>query len=134
MTDTSPITLDNVLARNNIASSGAILGIITPDPANKILVRNSTFQSNGGFGVWAQPESGVVTFECIHAALNTLGDTMVPVGETVVWVDCPPGEEKKDKDPGYISKLLSTEFPVLINAGNGILVTFPPIIKIEEEF
>ncbi len=131
--DTGPITLDNVTARDNVTGSGAELAINTPDPANKILVRNSTFKENGGFGVWAQPESGAVTFECLHAALNTLGDTMVPVGETVVWVDCPPGDEKKEKEPDYKSVLLSTEFPVLVNAGNGILVTFPPIIKVEEE-
>jgi len=101
--------------------------------ANEITVNNSTFRDNGRFGVQAQPEGGTVTFNCIHTSENTHGATMVPIlGGTVVWIKC-ECKEKHEKELGYTSKPLSHEFPVTINAGNGVVVTFPAIEKIEEE-
>jgi hypothetical protein len=57
---------------------------------------------------------------------------LVPIGETVEWIKC-ECKEKHEKDLGYTSKPLNEEFPVTINAGNGVVVTFPAIEKIEEE-
>jgi hypothetical protein len=80
---------------------------------------------NGEFGVWAMPESGTAVLECVCGYGNGLGTVMVPVGETVETYPCPPAESKgKHK---YVGTLLSDEFPKTVNAGNGVLVTFPII-------
>jgi hypothetical protein len=126
-----PILVENVTAMGNEESGGYFVHN-SSDPANEITVANSTFRSNQRFGVYAQPNGGTVTFNCIHTSGNTHGATLVPIGETVEWIKC-ECKEKHEKELGYTSKPLSQEFPVTINAGNGVVVTFPAIEKIEEE-
>jgi len=127
-----PILVENVTAIDNEESGGFFTHSAT-SVANEITVNNSTFRDNDRFGVQAQPEGGTVTFNCIHTSENTHGATMVPIlGGTVVWIKC-ECKEKHEKELGYTSKPLSQEFPVTINAGNGVVVTFPAIEKIEEE-
>ena len=125
------ILVENVTAMGNEESGGFFTHSST-NVANEITVNNSTFRDNDRFGVQAQPEGGTVTFNCIHTSGNTHGATLVPNGETVVWIKC-ECKEKHEKELGYISKPLNEEFPVTINAGNGVVVTFPAIEKIEEE-
>ncbi len=126
-----PILVENVTAMGN-EESGAYLSHQTSNSMNEITVASSSFKSNGRFGVYAQPNGGKVTFDCIQTSGNAHGGTLVPIGETVEWIKCECREEH-EKDPGYISKPLDEEFPVIINAGNGIVVTFPAIEKIEKE-
>jgi hypothetical protein len=126
-----PILVENVTAMGNEESGGFFTHSST-NAANEITVNNSTFRENGRFGVQAQPEGGTVTFNCIHTSGNIHGATLVPIGETVEWIKC-ECKEKHEKDLGYTSKPLNEEFPVTINAGNGVVVTFPAIEKIEEE-
>lgn len=103
--------------------SGAVLYYAGADPANLITVKFSRFNMNGEFGVWAMPESGTVVLECVCGYGNGLGTVMVPVGESVETYPCPPTEGKGKHD--YVGTLLSDEFPKIVNAGNGVLVTFP---------
>jgi hypothetical protein len=114
--------------------SGALLWFSTADTANEILIQNSSFKYNGEFGVWAQPESGTVIFDCVKFSGNALGAKMVPVGESVVWVACPCDDDKKDDDEEYKVKVpVSSETPTIVNPGNGTLITFPPVDIIDEE-
>jgi hypothetical protein len=118
------ILVSGVTASGN-EESGAVLYYAGADPANLITVKFSKFNMNGEFGVWAMPESGTVVLECVCGSGNGLGTVMVPVGETVETYPCPPAESKgKEK---YVGTLLSDEFPKIVNAGNGVLVTFPII-------
>lgn len=126
-----PILVENVTAMGNEESGGYFVHN-SSDPANEITVANSSFRNNGRFGVYAQPNGGTVIFNCIHTSGNAHGATLVPIGETVVWIKC-ECKEKHEKELGYTSKPLNEEFPVTINAGNGVVVTFPAIEKIEEE-
>jgi hypothetical protein len=129
------IKVGGMTASNN-EESGALLWYpaSAADPANLITVENSSFKSNGQFGVWAQPESGTVILSCVCMSGNGLGDYMVPVGETVKLYPCP---DKEDQDSGpkhkYVGILLSTEEPTIVNATNGVLVTFPPIQVIDPD-
>lgn len=118
------ILVSGVTASGN-EESGAVLYFAGADPANLITVKFSRFNMNGEFGVWAMPESGTVMLECVCGYGNGLGKVMVPVGETVVASPCPPGESKGKEE--YVGTLLSDEFPKTVNAGNGVLVTFPII-------
>lgn len=126
-----PILVENVTAMGNEESGGYFVHN-SSDPANEITVANSSFRNNGRFGVYAQPNGGTVIFNCIYTSGNAHGATLVPIGETVVWIKC-ECKEKHEKELGYTSKPLNEEFPVTINAGNGVVVTFPAIEKIEEE-
>ena len=129
------IKVGGMTASNN-EESGALLWYpaSAADPANLITVENSSLKSNGQFGVWAQPESGTVVLSCVCLSGNGLGDYMVPVGETLKRYPCP---DKEDKESGpkykYVGILLSTDEPKIVNATNGVLVTFPPIQVIDPE-
>jgi hypothetical protein len=132
-----PIELNNVTANNN-EESGADLWFqpAAAGPANTIDVNYSHFKYNGEFGVYADPEGGTATFNCVRTYNNTLGN-MVPVGEKAVWIACPPckpdGKHDKKEANNWVWGLLSTEEPTTLNAGNGVLVTYPPIVIIDEE-
>lgn len=132
-----PIELNNVTANNN-EESGADLWFqpAAAGPANTIDVNYSHFKSNGEFGVYADPEGGTATFNCVRTYNNTFGN-MVPVGEKAVWIACPPckpdGKHDKKEADNWVWGLLSTEEPTTLNAGNGVLVTYPPIVLIDEE-
>jgi hypothetical protein len=129
--DGGPVLLEGVTANGN-EESGGLIWFGAPALSNAIEVRSSTFKNNGDFGVFADPETGTVTFDCIHTYGNASGGTMVPAGEIMIWIKCAcKGED--DKEPGFKTVLLSTTDPVRVNAGNGILVTFPPIEIIDVE-
>jgi hypothetical protein len=132
-----PIELNNVTANNN-EESGADLWFqpAAAGLANTINVNYSHFKFNGEFGVYADPEGGTATFNCVRSYYNAFGD-MVPVGEKEVWIACPPckpdGKHDKKVVDNWVWGLLSTDEPTTLNAGNGVLVTFPPIVIIDEE-
>jgi hypothetical protein len=105
--------------------NGMVLIHTSPDPANLITVQFSKVSGNGDFGLLAMPQSGTVVLECVCGSGNGLGTIMVPAGQTVETYPCPPTEhEGKHK---FVGTLLSEEFPKYVNAGNGVLVTFPII-------
>ena len=90
-----PILVENVTAMGNEESGGYFFHN-SSNPANEITVVNSSFKNNGRFGVYAQPNGGTVTFNCIHKYGNAHGGTLVPIGETVVWIKC-ECKEKHEK-------------------------------------
>lgn len=127
-----PIVLHGVVATSN-EESGAILWfpVAAADPTNIIRVRHSQLKYNGQFGVWAQPENGTVTFECLCTSGNAFGSTLVPVGEKVIWVTCPKSSNGDHEKP-YKGAQLSTEKSLYVNAGGGVMVKFPPIEIVDE--
>ncbi len=120
------ITIDGTEARGN-EENGVTAITAVEDAENLIEIKFGKFKDNGGFGAYAAPESGTVVFNCVTFASNTLGSTMVPVGETVHYVPCPCYEEKEK--PEYLGVKLNDTDPTIINPGNGTLVIIPPIIK-----
>jgi hypothetical protein len=123
------ISLTNVTANNN-EESGALLVFDGNDETNVITVTDSTFNENGQFGVWAQPEDGTVTFSCVTASANEDGATMVPVGEEVIWIKCEAqGEEEEDE---YKDCQINDKSGKYVNVGDGMMVEFPPIDPIED--
>jgi hypothetical protein len=129
------IRASGITASNNEESGAELFySASAVDPANLITVENSSLKSNGQFGVWAQPESGTVELRCVCMSDNGWGNYMVPVGETVVLFPCPDkDEEVKGSKYPFVGVLLSTEEPKIVNATNGVLVTFPPIQIIDPE-
>jgi hypothetical protein len=123
------ITLTGVYAVDN-EESGAMLVFDGADSENEINVTDSKFKLNDDFGVLAQPESGTVTFNCVKAYANEDGAVMVPVGEEVIWVKCEPKDDGKKE---YKECKITDKSDKYVNAGDGIMIKFPPIDPLEDE-
>lgn len=132
-----PITISEATASGN-EESGALLWyqVSAADPANEIAIKHNRLKNNGAFGAWAQPESGTVILKCNSFSSNALGATMIPVGETVLELGCRHGDEDEEHEGlkhGFVGVMLSEEEAKIVNATNGVLVTFPPIKILDPE-